>query len=128
MNNIPDLEKLTDNVLKFIQFVDKPETKLLRENNLGQYNFIVDKDFSELPVSIIRLLSDQDKKTENLEKIIDMINMLRDVKNGTKTMQTTENEFMEKRAEEYLYPTFGGKEKFYEIAEENKKKNKKKKK
>ena len=51
-----------------------------------------------------------------------MITMLRSVKNGQKSFGDAENEFMEKRSEEYLYPAFGGRDNFYRIAEENKKK------
>ena len=62
---------------------------------------------------------------QNLEKILDMINLLRSVKTGEKSLENAENEFVEKRAEEYLYPAFGGKDNFYKVAEENKKKKKK---
>ena len=38
-------------------------------------------------------------------------------------IEKAENEFVEKRAEEYLYPQFGGRENFYKISEENKSHN-----
>ena len=129
-SSIPDLEKLTNNILKFIDFVDDSEIKELKRTNVGKFNFMVNEQFPELPVSMIRLLTDYDNRTQNLEKILEMIELLRSVKTGQKTFENAENEFVEKRAEEYLYPAFGGKDNFYKVAEENKvageKKNKNK--
>lgn len=124
-SNIPDLEKLTDDVLRFIDFADRPEIKNIKENELGKFNFMVNEQFPDLPLSMIRLLSDYDNRSQNLEKILDMINLLRSVKTGERSLENAENEFVEKRAEEYLYPAFGGKDNFYKVAEENKNKKKK---
>lgn len=125
---IPDLKKLTDNILKFIEFIDKPEIREIKKNEIGKFNYLVNEQFSDMPVSMIKLLSDYENKDKNLEKILDMINILKSIETGEKTFETAENEFVEKRAEEYLYPAFGGKENFYKVAEENKKKKNKKKK
>ena len=125
--DIPDLEKLTNDVLGFIDFIDKPEIREIKETNMGQFNFFVNEQFPNLPLSMIRLLTDYENRSQNLEKILDMINLLRSVKTGERSLENAENEFVEKRAEEYLYPSFGGKDNFYKIAEENKKKNKNKK-
>ena len=122
INAIPDLTLLTSKLLEFIEFEDKPETHELKKNKRGEYNYIINDQFKILPPSMIKLLSEPDKRTENLSKILDMINILKEVKNGNKTFETAENEFVEKRAEEYLYPKFGGKDNFYKIAEENKRK------
>jgi len=119
-SDIPDLEKLTDDLLGFIDFIDKPDIRKLKESNKGQFNFLINEQFPNLPLSMIRLLSDYENRSQNLEKILDMINLLRTVKKEEKSLENAENEFVEKRAEEYLYPAFGGKENFYKVAEENK--------
>ena len=97
-------------------------TNKLLINNKSGYNLIVDERFSIIPVAMLRLLSDTQNRASNLEKIMDMISMLEKVKNGTNSLENAENIFFEKRASEYLYPQFGGRENFYKIAEENKKK------
>jgi hypothetical protein len=125
-SDIPNLEKLTDDVLRFIDFADRPEIRNIKETELGKFNFMVNEQFPDLPLSMIRLLSDYENRSQNLEKILDMINLLRSVKTGEKSLENAENEFVEKRAEEYLYPAFGGKDNFYKVAEENKKKKNKK--
>ncbi len=119
---IPDLELLTTKIIEFLEFMDQPEISSMKEHEPGNFNYLVQQKYSMLPVSMVKLLSDKPNRAQNLEKIIDMINILRSVKNGEKTFETAENEFVEKRAEEYLYPAFGGKENFYKVAEENKKK------
>jgi hypothetical protein len=119
---IPDLTLLTTKILEFIEFYDEPLTQELLINNKTGYNLIVDERFSIIPVAMIRLLSDTQNRASNLEKIMDMISMLEKVKNGTNSLENAENIFFEKRASEYLYPQFGGRENFYKIAEENKKK------
>jgi hypothetical protein len=122
VSSIPNLEELTSKLLEFIEFVDSPEIVKMRKTNMGNFNYIVNEKFKMLPLSMVKLLSDTEHRAENLEKILDMITILKSVKQGEKTFETAENEFVEKRAEEYLYPAFGGKDNFYKVAEENKKK------
>ena len=123
---IPDLVELTNKLLEFIEFEDKLETQNIKNNDKGYYNYLVQERFDKLPTSMIKLLSEKDRRAENLEKILDMIELLKNVKIGKTTFEKAENDFVEKRAEEYLYPQFGGKDNFYKIAEENKKKQEKK--
>jgi len=123
---IPDLVELTNKLLEFIEFEDKPETQNIKKNDRGYYNYLVQERFDKLPNTMIKLLSEQDKRVENLGKILDMIDLLKNVKSGKTSFEKAENEFVEKRAEEYLYPQFGGKDNFYKIAEENKKKQEQK--
>ena len=125
INAIPDLVELTNKVLEFIEFEDNPETKNLKSNDRGYYNYILEERFDKLPTTMIKLLSEPNKRKENLEKILDMIRLLKSVKDGQTLFEKAENEFVEKRAEEYLYPQFGGKDNFYKIAEENKQKQQK---
>ena len=117
---IPDLTLLTSKIIEFIEFYDDPSTQDLIKTNKGAYNLIINERFDLIPVAMIRLLSDSDKRASNLEKIMDMISMLDKVKNGSNSLENAENIFFEKRAEEYLYPKFGGRDNFYKVAEENK--------
>lgn len=133
MNNpdisaIPDLTLMTTKLLEFIEFEEKEETQKLKEENRGNYNYVIYKEYSMLPPTMIKLLSEKEKRTENLQKVMDMLRLLTNVKEGKTNFEHAENEFMEKRSEEYLYPIFGGREKFYQIAEENKKNKEKNKK
>ena len=121
VNAIPDLLQLTDKILEFIEFYDKPEMKKLREENMGNYNYIIGEKFTMLPPSMIKLLSDEENRVSNLEKLMEMLRLLQTVKDGKNTFENTENDFFEKRAEEYIYPKFGGRDNFYKVSEEYKK-------
>ena len=120
MNNIPDLTQLTTKILEFIEFHDDPTTQELINNNKSNYNYILSERFEIIPIAMVKLLSDIENRASNLEKIMDMISMLEKVKNGANSIQNAEETFFEKRASEYLYPQFGGRENFYKVAEENK--------
>ena len=129
INAIPDLTLLTTKLLEFIEFEEKEETQKIKKEDKGNYNYILNEKFHMLPPTMIKLLSEKEKRTENLQKVMDLLQLLKNVKEGKTNFEKAENEFMEKRSEEYLYPMFGGRDKFYQIAEENKKKqtqNKKK--
>lgn len=122
INNIPDLVEMTNKLIEFIEFSDKSETIKLKENNIGNYNYIISERFSILPQSMIKLLSEREKRAEHLQKILELLKLLKQVKTGNKSYESAETEFIEQKSEEYLYPQFGGKDNFYKIAEENKKK------
>jgi hypothetical protein len=128
MSQIPDLTELTSKILEFIEYYDNPDTQELIKNNKGNYNYVISQKFEIIPYAMIKLLSDVDNRAQNLQKIMEMIKMLENVKNGTSTLQSAEEEFSEKRAKEYLYPQFGGRDNFYKIAEESKLKRDKEKK
>jgi hypothetical protein len=127
MNNIPDLTLLTTKILEFIEYHDDPVTQELIKTNKGSYNLTLSERFEIIPIAMIKLLSDIKNRASNLEKIMDMISMLEKVKNGSNSLQNAEEVFFEKRASEYLYPQFGGRENFYKVAEENKLKQEKEK-
>ena len=118
---------VNESIKAFLQTQWEQHLKLKKEDR-GQYNYIVNKEFDMLPQTMIKLLSEKEKRTENLQKVMDMLRLLKNVKEGKTNFEKAENEFMEKRSEEYLYPVFGGRDKFYQIAEENKKKQEKNKK
>ena len=119
---IPDLTLLTSKILEFIEFYDNPKTQNLIKTNKSKYNAMINERFEMIPIAMTRLLSDNEKRVQNLEKIMDMISMLEKVKNGNNTLENAETNFFEKRASEYLYPQFGGRDNFYKVAEENKQK------
>ena len=125
MNNIPDLTQLTTKILEFIEFHDDPTTQELIKKSKSEYNYILSERFEIIPIAMVKLLSDIENRASNLEKIMDMISMLEKVKNGTNSIQNAEEVFFEKRAAEYLYPQFGGRDNFYKVAEENKLKQEK---
>lgn len=109
---IPDLELLTSKILEYIEFVDDPQTQRLKEANFGEFNYIVQEKFFILPLSMIKLLDQTERREENLIEILNMIEVLKQVKAGRVDLDTAAKSYDERISEKYLYPQFGGKEAF----------------
>jgi len=116
---IPDLEKLTQDVLDFLEFYHDPRSKKLRQNNFPKYLNEMYNRFESMPESMIRLLSDEKNQKTNLTKMLKMFEDLASVKRGEKNIHDAEDEFNEKQNEEYFYPAVGGKDELIKIAEDH---------
>jgi hypothetical protein len=67
--------------------------------------------FEKMPMSMIKLLSDEEHRAENFEKLLIMIETLVQVKSGKVDIQEASDKWSEQQNEQYFYPAFGGKEK-----------------
>lgn len=117
---IPDIKLLSLKVVEFLEFYDEPSIVKLRKENHPHYLFKLYERFDVLPVSMIKLLSEPNQKlrTQNVEKIIMLLEKLAEVKSGTRNLEATRDEFLEENNEKYFYPAFGGKEYLMKLAEE----------
>lgn len=120
INAIPDIELLSSKVVEFLQFYDEPSIVRLRKENHPHYLFKLYERFEVLPASMIKLLSEPNHqlRTQNVEKIIMLLERLAEVKTGKRNLETTRDEFLEENNEKYFYPAFGGKEQLMKLAEE----------
>jgi hypothetical protein len=120
INAIPNIELLSSKVVEFLEFYDDPKITELRKNNHSNYLFKLYERFEMMPTSMIKLLSEPNQKlrTQNVEKIIILLERLAEVKAGKRNLETTRDEFLEENNEKYFYPAFGGKEKLMKLAEE----------
>lgn len=121
---IPDLEKLTEDILDFLKFTEEEDTKRLIKENYGAFQHKIDEKYPDIPYSIVKLLMDDtetpEEKSKNLVKLLELLSQLSDIKKGNKDMNETFESFREGLSEEYVYPQYGGKEEFErKIAEGN---------
>jgi hypothetical protein len=108
---IPDITLLSSLVVEFVEFYAEPEVKKVRDRDYSTYlNMLFDK-FEKLPMSMIKLLSDEENQVHNLQKVIDLLETLSKVKSGEVNIESARDEFIEKQNETYFYPAFGGKDK-----------------
>lgn len=110
---IPDCNLLSQMIVDFIEYYDLPSTKKIRDTNYPLYLNTLYEKFNKMPMSMIKLLSDDDQnvRSENLQKIVELLQNLGRVKKGDLTLESVCDDFTEKQNEEYFYPAFGGKEK-----------------
>jgi len=120
INAIPNIELLSSKVVEFLEFYDDPQIIKLKKENHSHYLFKLYERFEMLPASMIKLLSEPNHKlrTQNIEKIILLLEKLAEVKVGTRNLEATRDEFLEENNEKYFYPAFGGKEQLIKLAEE----------
>jgi len=126
---VPDILKLTGQIIEFIEYIEKPDIKLMAKENTMMYKQHLENKFEEFTLdyySIYRMLVDnENERAQNIDKLFKMIDRLKDVESGR---SSAEREFMKVReelAQEYLYPKFGGKDGFQKAMDADaKKKNK----
>jgi len=111
-DSIPNLVELTNNILSLVDFLDKPEIIELEKNDERIYFQSVIEKFDKVPMSIIRLMMERENRDINLEKLINLIQTLKSVKNGKKNINNAFEQYKSQLEEEYIYPKFGGKEEF----------------
>lgn len=119
INAIPDIELLSSKIVEFLEFYDEPDIVKLRKENHPHYLFKLYERFEVLPASMIKLLSEPNHhlRTQNVEKIIILLERLAEVKSGKRNLEATRDEFLEENNEKYFYPAFGGKEELMKFAE-----------
>jgi hypothetical protein len=61
---------------------------------------------------MLKILLDIENREENVERILDMINMLRKAKTGNYNLEVAEKDFTDKVNERFLYNKYGGRENF----------------
>ena len=111
-NAIPDIDELLEHVDELFKFVETNNMlKLEKENKQEFESKIYAKFNTKLPMKMIGLFVEKNRY-ENLDSVLDMLDTLRDIKNGKKDINEEHEKFTNKQTEKYLYPPFGGKEKF----------------
>jgi hypothetical protein len=117
---IPDLGNILEYVDSLIEFVEKPEMIILKGVDYQEFEKRVYQRYNQfMPIKIIGLLIDENERYDNLTKLLDMFDRLENVKRGNSNIQSEYEDFSEKLNEQYLYPVFGGKEKFIETMKTN---------
>jgi hypothetical protein len=131
--SIANLDVLTDNIVSLLEFVRTPLMISKKHLNYDEFeNIIYTRYNGLLPLKIINLLleDEQNNAKTNLKKIIEMLEGITNVKNGTISYEKQYEIYAEKQNEEYIYSKFGGKKNFEKVLEdmkkekENKKENK----
>jgi hypothetical protein len=92
------------------------------------YKLHLENKFEEFTLdfySIYKMLvDDETNRNRNLEKLFNMIDKLKDVEAGKTNVEREFFKVREELAQEFLYPQFGGKEKFQKALEKDAKNKK----
>jgi hypothetical protein len=109
---IPDLDNMLEDIDTLLDFIEKPEMKHLENTNRDMFERVIINNYHEkLPFKIIRLLMEPER-FDNLSKLLEMFDMLKNVKSGKADVYDEFKKFNEIQNVRYLYPSFGGKDEF----------------
>lgn len=128
---IPDLNNLTTEIIKFLEYINTDEMEQMEIENYDNYKKIVEVKFPDLALNyihIFNMLLKKEGREDNLAKLLNLFDILKDVKNGKKDMKEEFDKFKEEQASKYIYPKYGSKQKFEKYIRKRalKKQNKKK--
>ena len=121
---IPDIEKLLDNILNFLNYINQESMQELEATNKIEFDQHLNthfNDFSEKHYSIFKMLLDSENRATNIAKLFDMLSKLKQVKMGRLDIHQADRDFQEELNNKFLYPKFGGKEQFEKEILKNKK-------
>lgn len=119
-SNVGDLEKLTTELVGFITYINGEDMEKLAVSDYNAYIGHLEEKFDDFSLnyhSIFKMLTDKESinnREENIQKLISLIEVLMEVKQGKRSMDKEFENFRETKAQEYVYPKFGGKEQFEE--------------
>lgn len=97
----------------------------LEKSNYPEYMKKIEdryKDFSLKYMSTFTMLLDRENRVKNMERLLLLIETLKEIKYGNRDKDIEFNKFKESLANEYIYPKFGGKRAFEHKMRNGKKK------
>ena len=109
-----DLEKLTDQIIEFVEYIKTPEMRQMEETGKGNYVHHLETKFETFTLDnykIFRLLTDDYEKLDsNLQYLTSIIKRLYNNKNDKFDLETEIKKISNDVAEKHFYPSYGGKD------------------
>ena len=112
---IPDLDQLTSDIYEVLAYLEQPDIKKICEQNdsIVRIN-LINKYADRMPLHFIDLFmtKDEDKKNDAIERALDMIDKLAEVKFGKRDIKKFSKEWADTINYDFVYAKAGGKENF----------------
>jgi hypothetical protein len=115
VNEIANVNELLPQVITFVEYIQTPEMIALEKDNEVVYERHLEEkfpEFTEKYFSTFKLLLDRKNLESNLSRLVEMFEVLGKVKEGKIDFRNADMSFKERMNETYVYPKFGGKDKF----------------
>lgn len=127
INGSPDLEYIVKSLTEIFEFISKDEIMKLKDENKLEYDKTLTLKFPEFSDRYFSLFSViLSGELDSMTHLVLMIKTLGMVKAGKISMDTAYAQIREELSNQYIYPQFGGKEKFEETVRNRHKKGKRK--
>lgn len=110
LSAIPDLNKLTRDVLDIVIFLEDGEIDKLVVHNESDVKMIINNKYADtVPFGIISLLVDRQNRAENVERLLRMFESMDRAKKGEKPLADVEKELYDDINTRYVYSKYGSK-------------------
>jgi len=110
LSAIPDLNKLTRDVLDIVIFLEDCEIDKLVVHNESDVKMIINNKYADtVPFGIISLLVDRQNRAENVERLLRMFESMNRAKKGEKLLADVEKELYDDINTRYVYSKYGSK-------------------
>ncbi len=127
---IPDLDELSRNVYEILKYLEDRKTRNYMEtkaNAAGVRMLLNNKYADKMPLGMIDMLMEEECREENVERILEIIDFLREAKReGNDKLKELDDVLHEKINKRYMYDKYGSKEAFEKALEEEIKNEQKK--
>ena len=112
INDVPDLVKLTENILKIVKFLTKPETQKDMKTDRAQVKMKLNNKYADcVPYSIISILC-EDNMEANVTRLLEMIEKINNAKQGQTSLDSVAKSITNNLSNEFVYSKYGSKENF----------------
>lgn len=124
VQRIVDLDDLMDRIIVFLEYLEKPEIKEMQNDERAFPAHMMEKFVENFDkyFQIFTKLLEVKNRSANVKSLLDLIDRLNKVKSGEKNEDYEFEKFREEKAQDLIYPKFGGKDAYIRaMQKENKK-------
>src|SRR5947207_2046646 len=103
---LPDIEKLIDYVISFLEYIDTEDMQKLENEDPNAFEKHLDNKFSDFTLryyTFFKLLLDKKNRENNVKRILELLQSLNEVKNEEKTMDKAWSDYTEDLNTRYIY-------------------------
>src|ERR1700686_2714341 len=92
---IPDLDELTGTIYEILEYLERPATRKLLKSNESAVKMQLNNKYTNIPLGLITLLLDEETRVENIERMLQMFETLREAKSGKVSLAYAEKKQMD---------------------------------
>lgn len=115
---IPDVDELSWNVFKILEYLEEEKTQKIMEKNSTAIRMLLNNKYADkVPLGIIDMLMEEEFREENVARVLQIIEYLRQAKlYGNEKLKELDGMLTEEVNQRYLYSKHGGSKEAFERA------------
>lgn len=113
--SLPNLNELTKDTYEILFYIESDKMKKLEDKNPEDFKKELEEKFPNYVIKYTHTfekLCDKENREENVKKLLELFENMRNVKNGKANFDSVSYNVKEELNEKYVYPKHGGKKNF----------------